>query len=367
MRLKIAILFAARALGVFALSRHLTHSRLRILCYHGGVIGDESEYNPKLFCSTETFRDRVLRLKRLGFDFVSLDDAISQHNACEGRLPLRATLTFDDGWYSTTSGLLPVLAKMQIPSTLYLSTKNFLEGWPILSVTVRYIIWKAGERSIMVEGMGSQLDGNYNLQKAEERSRLAQHAIDAISARASVRDEVCAELERFAGCLGVSAEELQLESRRFDYMTSQEVLAAAAQRCSIELHGHVHKYPRGNPSQLTEDLRQCEETIIGMGLAKPKHYCYPSGAFDDGATKALDSLGIRTAVTCNAGLADISDSKQMHFLPRFLDGENVHPVEFDAEVSGFSEMMRSCRRRLKLALSGFIRVPEEEGFIHVDG
>lgn len=341
---KIAVLFVARTLGLFALSRHVTRSELRILCYHGGAIGDESGYNPKLFCSADTLRVRMQWMKRHGFHFVTLDSGVAQQAVPGAKAPLRTVVTFDDGWYSTASELVPVLTEMQIPSTLYLSTENFLEAWPILNVTVRYLIWKAGRHAVTLQGWGDELDGGYDLAQAAERERLAHGIVKAIGRSAGGREQVCAALDRFAACLGVSASALGLESRRFDYVTPQELLDIAGQGCSIELHGHVHEYPKGKPLQLIDDLRKCEETIVGMGLPRPRHYCYPSGSFGPEATDALTELGVLSATTCIPGFVTESTGSRRHYLPRFLDGEDVHPLEFEAEMSGFSELMRNCLR-----------------------
>jgi hypothetical protein len=50
-------------------------------------------------------------------------------------------------------------------------------------------------------------------------------------------------------------------------------------------------------------------------------------------------MGIRSAVTCIPGL---NDSKTHPYeLRRFLDGENITNLEFEAEMSGFLDL---CRR-----------------------
>jgi peptidoglycan/xylan/chitin deacetylase (PgdA/CDA1 family) len=363
-RPKIAILFGARALGLFALSRHLTKSRLRILCYHGGAIGDEGGFNPKLFCSAKTLHGRMKWMKRRGFQFVTLDDGVTQQARYGVKAPLRTVVTFDDGWYSTASELLPVLSEMQIPSTLYLSTQNFLEDWPILNVTVRYIIWKGGQRSRTIQGWGPDVDGEYDLHDAGERHRLACGVVKAIQESASGREQVCAALDRFANCLGLPASTLQLGSRRFEYVTKQELLDIAERGCSIELHGHVHEYPKGNPAKLIEDLHKCEEIIVGLGLAQPRHYCYPSGSFGAEASKTLSGLGIQSATTCIPGLVAELGGEYRHYLPRFLDGEDVHPFEFEAEMSGFSELMRGALRFIRRPRASLQPIPED--LIHSD-
>jgi len=342
LRPKLLILSGARALGLFSLARYLTRSRLRILCYHAGRIGDEDKFNPKLFCSAHTLDARMQWMQARGFQFVTLDEGVKQQAGAGNKAPLRTVVTFDDGWYSTASELLPVLSRRRIPSTLYLSTKNFLEGWPIISVTVRYIISKAGQARVTVQGWGDEVDGSYALANSAERNRLAAGVVAAIQRTASERTQVCAALLRLAGELDVPAATVDLDSRRFDYLTPQEVVALPAQGCSIESHGHVHAYPKGKPLEFAADLRQCEDTIVGLGLAAPRHYCYPSGSFGAEATHTLGALRMRSATTCIPGLVGRVDGARCHYLPRFLDGEDVHPLEFESEMSGFSELMRGA-------------------------
>lgn len=347
-RPKIVLLHAARSLGLFNISRFVTRSHVRILCYHAGCVGDESSYNPKLFCSTNTFRTRMEWLQRRGFNFVALDSATGARHSNTRYTPLRTVVTFDDGWSSTARELVPVLAAMGIPSALYLSTKNFLEGWPVLSVSVRYAIWKTGARQVQIEGFHAGVDGAYDLGVQSERRRLVQRAVAAIEAGAYDRAGVCAALERFAEFLGIDGKELGLDSRRFDYMSDQELLDLPAKGCAVELHGHVHHYPKGEPARFQEDLKQCRDTIVALGLPQPRHYCYPSGSFDSAAGELLSEMEVDSATTCIPGLAAYGDRRARHYLPRFVDGEDVHPLEFEAEVSGFSELVRRFLRAAKV-------------------
>lgn len=344
---KILALLGARTLGLFKVSRYLTRSKLRILCYHGGAIGDESQFNPKLFCSAKTLDTRMQWMKAHGFQFVTLEDGVKDGSCPSVKAPLRTVVTFDDGWYSTAQELLPVLFKLQIPSTLYLSTDSFLRGWPIFNVVVRYTIWKAGQRSVTINGWGSEIDGEYDLRNSRDRYRLSGGVVAAIAASSSSRDEVYAALNRFAEDLGLDATTLQLDSRRFDYVTKEELLEIAKQGCSIELHGHNHSYPKDKPAQFAKDLRLCANTIVEMGLPEPRHYCYPSGSFDAQATITLTALGVVSATTCVPGLTNQVDDEHRHYLPRFLDGEDVHHLEFESEMSGFSELIRSATRLFK--------------------
>ena len=66
-------LYVARGCGLFALARSLTANRLRILCYHGASLDDESEFEPMLFMRAATFpEDRLDRLLRTGHPVLPL-------------------------------------------------------------------------------------------------------------------------------------------------------------------------------------------------------------------------------------------------------------------------------------------------------
>lgn len=340
-KIKLMVFFLARALGLFVVARWLTARKVRILCYHGGCLGDEINYNPKLFCSSNTLAARMLWLESNGFNIVTLDElARLASNPPGGRPSLTTAITFDDGWYSTASELIPVLGKMGIPSTLYLCTSHYLEEAAVPSVVVRYLIWKSKLASFDLTGFGPGTDRHFDISTHGERDAAANQIVSAICRGAGCRKTTHTLLEQLATCLAVPSSTLALESRRFEYMNQAELLALPPQGCSIELHGHVHRYPAGEVEAFKQDLQLCSDTIIAAGLPKPRHYCYPSGNFDAAASPALKSMGVTTGTTCLPGLITQADPKQSHFLPRFLDGENISMLEFQAEVSGFYDIAR---------------------------
>lgn len=352
---KLVILFAAKTLGIFALFRWITRSHVRLLCYHGGCIDDEKKFNPLLFSSPENLKIRMQWLQQCGFNFVTLDNAV-KHLAGDGpTLGLHTVITFDDGWYSTSANLVPVLAELGIPSTLYLCTEHYREGWPVAAVTVRYILWKTRQRQVALTGFGSLVDGQYDLADPGATRRLELAARDMISnysKRNNDYDMACEILERFALAFGVTPEELKLRSRRFQYMDKRELRNLPSQGCQVELHGHVHRYPIGDPVAFKADLNLCREAIMNDGLPEPRHYCYPSGDFDQDAGDLLRELGVLSGTTCLPGTIAIPSVLGSYFLPRFLDGEAIHMLEFQSEMSGFSGFLRSAFAKANHLISG---------------
>jgi peptidoglycan/xylan/chitin deacetylase (PgdA/CDA1 family) len=338
---KQTVLRLARSAGLFALMRVLTRKYPRILCYHGGNLGDERLYNPKLFCAPEQLRERLEWLRSKGFVPVTLDQVVDVAAPPMRGIPVAVTL--DDGWYSSWHDLLPLLADYGYRPALYLHTEAYQAGAPIVAVALRYLLWKAGAKAVVVCDIDPLVDGPCDLADAAQRRRLCA-AAEAWLAR-QPRTAITSCLERLAEGLGVTSAELDLASRRFSYMTADELRAAAAGGCSIELHGHVHEYVPGQGGRNQANIEQCREVIEAIGLPHPTHYCYPSGAFDAEAPDVMQAAGVATATTCVPGLVKLAYRDQRFFLPRFLDGGDVSMIEFEAEMSGVLELLRVLARR----------------------
>ena len=68
------------------------------------------------------------------------------------------------------------------------------------------------------------------------------------------------------------------------------------------------------------------------------HFCYPSGVYEAAHLPLLAKYQVATATTTQIGLhRQGSDPLQIR---RILDGEDVHPLELEAELSGFSALLR---------------------------
>lgn len=337
--IKLAILFVARSIGLFHLCRFLTRSQVRILCYHGGSLGDEHEFNPLLFCRPALLETRLRWLRDKGFSIVPLDAAVDMLGRPGVRPRLPAVLTFDDGWFSTYARLHPVIAQHQVPATLYLCTGYCVDERPNLDVALNYVLWKSGLGRASIRGINAALDGDHDFSTSAGRKRFADAARLWLSSIEG-RDAVNAALERLAAQLGVAPAVLDLSSRRFDFAHTDELVKMLAHGWTIELHGHAHRYPAGQPAELAADLDACRREIRNAGLPAASHYCYPSGNHDADAHRLLKGLGVVSATTCLPGLVDRADDERMFYLPRFLDGESIHALEFEAEMSGFADFFR---------------------------
>jgi hypothetical protein len=55
----------------------------------------------------------------------------------------------------------------------------------------------------------------------------------------------------------------------------------------------------------------------------------------------FEKLGIKSATTCEPGLVD--QHTNPFFMPRFLDGENIDQIVFEAELCGVGHFLRKIK------------------------
>jgi peptidoglycan/xylan/chitin deacetylase (PgdA/CDA1 family) len=346
MSLRQKMLMVAKALGGFALARILTKQGLRVLCYHGISFGDEHEFQPKLFMREDTFRKRMAHLKHRGYPVLALDEALRLMD--HKMLPPRAlVITFDDGWLGIGAKAAPVLCEHEFPSTVYVTTKDVVDKVPVFDVALRYLIWKGRSNKLNMDflGLGSE---TVLLDSRAGREHAASH-ISEVGARWNGYDKKNL-LIRLANMLGVDWEPSGSNSL-FRLMTLEQLAQLPAQGMDLQLHTHHHNLPFDRPetveSEIVDNRAVLERVVNGRPLV---HFCYPSGEFHVAQFPWLKAMGIQSATTCLSGF-NYPNTERLE-LRRFLDGENITQIEFEAEVSGFLELMRKLRQIVKGTQSG---------------
>src|SRR5262249_20386051 len=126
-------------------------------------------------------------------------------------------------------------------------------------------------------------------------------------------------------------------------MNGGEIEDLARAGVDIQLHTHRHRFPleTAKAAQEIADNRAVLEGLVGKPL---RHFCYPSGIWSEQQWPVLAANGIETATTCDPGLNYRSTPRLG--LKRFCDAENISQIEFEAEVFGYTELLRWVRARL---------------------
>lgn len=334
-RFLLIILTVARWTGLFALSRWFTRRDLRILCYHGAAVGDESEFRPSVFMTGSTFAARMQFLDRGGYKVLPLEEALERLES--STLPSGATvITIDDGWYGTYRHQIPVLVEHNFPATLYVASYYVVNQFQVFNVALQYVVWKSRIRELDLSTLelGSEVRfpdaGMVGVDKVCEQLVAAADRLEGAAARQAL-------LRAFCDGIGFDWQTME-DTRQVAFMSLDEVRAAAAKGIDLQLHTHRHRFPTTGiecARREFEDNRAVLEPIAGEPR---RHFCYPSGEYTPRSLRFLPALGIESATTTKPGFNRKGDSRLE--LKRFLDGENISELEFAAEMSGFFELVR---------------------------
>lgn len=324
----------AKGTGLYGLARRRTRRGLRILCYHAFSIEDEYSFRPRLFMQASTFRRRMAYLHRNAFPVLSLDEALDRLDA--DTLPCGSTvITIDDGFYSVYRHALPILQEFSFPATLYVATRDFLRAQPIFRLVVQYMFWKSSQAFLDSSGLMDGPQSPISLNSEEERHRIMWQIVrfgDALE----TDEERSSLASKLGERLGSNYREI-VRKRLFSLVTSEELDVITGSRIQVQLHTHTHQLPedRGLADQ---EIRDNRETLMRYANSPLQHFCYPSGIWNKGHWPLLKAANIRSATTCKPGL-NYPDTPRLA-LNRFLDGDDILPVEFEAEMSGFADVMR---------------------------
>jgi peptidoglycan/xylan/chitin deacetylase (PgdA/CDA1 family) len=316
-------------------------SRLLILAYHGISQGDEHEWSPELYIPREALRARFEMIRDDGYKVLPLREAVARLQA--GSLPPRAVaITFDDGTRDFLEAGVPLLREFGFPATVYVTTYYADKKAPVFRMACRYLLWTGRGRRIAGDGLTPD-DKPLDLHTLDQRDA----AMLAIEARLSdiegsgVAEEM-ATLRLLADRVGADFDRF-LAERRQQIMSPEEIRSLPPELVEVQLHTHRHRVPLRKASF----EREIEDNRRALSSYRPGEvldsFCYPSGVTDPTFLPWLAELSVRTAVTCEAGLATAGTDPLL--LPRLVDSTRITRLEFEAWLSGVGSLLPRLPRR----------------------
>jgi peptidoglycan/xylan/chitin deacetylase (PgdA/CDA1 family) len=332
---KIAAYRAARMAGLFRVARRLTRNRTRILGYHGFALHDEAQFRAKLFIKPDTFARRLDYLRRAGYRVVTLDQALDEMRSGRSQ-PDTVVITIDDGFATTLSVAAPMLHAHRFNATVYLTTYYMQKQQPVFDLIVGYMVWKSDTRAAGFVDPSSGTRTRLDLSSPGAKERAASLVLESGRRCESEAQRValCRELGQ---ALGVDYDAI-VAAGSFRLMSFEEARRLRTLGVDVGLHTHRHTFPASDPSACRNEIEQNRRILKEELGVNARHFCYPSGVYSPVSWPLLAELGVASATTCDTGLAR-ADEEPLG-LRRFLDGEMVSEIEFEAELSGFSELLR---------------------------
>jgi len=334
--IKKTILMVAKYIGLFYLAKLSYRNRIRILCYHGFSLKNEEKFVPGLFIKPDIFEQRMRFLKDKGYNVISLEEAYQA--AKSGNIKDNSVvITIDDGFYSTYALGLPVLKKYGFPSTLYLTSYYFDKDCPIFTLGVNYLFWNSDLDEFDLSQLG--IDGLETVKSGTEQCEKARLKITETGQAYENNDDRINLLVKLGTATGQDYHALN-KSRILNLINQDELKKCVDGKMDIEIHTHRHTFPT-DPILAAREIEKNKEQINPL-LEKPmSHFCYPSGVWSKEHWHILDELGIKTSTTCDNGL--ITPETPYHAWSRFLDSARISQIEYESELSGFTELLRKLR------------------------
>jgi peptidoglycan/xylan/chitin deacetylase (PgdA/CDA1 family) len=338
---KLLLFFVCKAAGLFHLAKWVTRNHLKILCYHGFSLADEADFRPKLFIKPEKFEQRLAAIQRYGFRVLPLNEAIER--LYSRSLPKYAVvITGDDGFHSFHLLAVPFLQRYGYPATVYVTTYYVENPDPIFRLVVQYMFWKTRKHKLVLKNVSWS---TYRVVDLSDPVQTEQALWDCINygERECTEEQRCAICVELGGLLETSYKDI-VQSRIFHLMTPNELRSLADSKIDVELHTHRHAFSSDDQVLAEREIADNRTALKQWLFAEAHHFCYPSGLWDERQWTWLDSMHVKSSATCVPGLN--SDKTPRHALRRFLDGENIHQLEFEAAMSGFSDLLRGLRTSL---------------------
>lgn len=337
-RAKLFILTLMKWLGLFYMSRLLSAKYLRILCYHGISLDDEHKFRGKLFMREELFARRMAHLKRLNYPVIGLDEAVEALD--KKNLPKNAVaITFDDGWLGTFTKAIPVLQSHDFPVSIYVTSYFAEKQLPVMDVMLAYVLWKTQHSQFDLSALNRDgLAGKFDLTDPGQISDL----VERLGSYLMKSGDYLTLISDFCTALEVNWPEMH--SAGIFMLASPDVIAATAkeQGVNIELHSHNHRLPQNCYEECAREIMENRSRLELWSGQKCRHFCYPNGFYSEVQFSWLEKMGIKSATTVKAGLNGYKSNKME--LSRFLDGENITDIEFEAELCGILPLLRTVKR-----------------------
>lgn len=341
MKLKMYTLL--KSFGFFKLSKFLFRDKVLILAYHGFELYNESSFSDKLFIKPSTLDRRMNFLAENNFTVISLKRALTCLTNKESLPNNSVVITIDDGWYSTIAKADKIFSRHFFPYTIYITSYYVEKETPVLNVVLRYLLWSYSEDLIDINLLKIQgIEGVYSPLHKEQRKE-AHHKL-FLYFEDLEDDEKIEFLRKISDLVGVDYDKIETD-RYLNHLNLSEIKKLAEKGVDIQLHTHTHTGPTKQKDNFDNEIFENKNCLMSCVKDELEHFCYPSGIYDMTCEEILKRIGITSASTCDPGF--VSYNTNHYYLPRFLDGENISQIAFEAELSGTAEIFRYVRKIIR--------------------
>ena len=305
--------FEALALpGVTRLIRSRSSCRGVIFTLHRVLPDLPADFSPNAILQVQPdFLDyTIARVRKLGFDTVSLDEAIRRIESDKPEKPF-VVFTFDDAYRDNLRYALPILRHHECPFTLYVPTA-LVDG-------VGEVWWQALEDIIASQRAIAVREGDETEYLDCRSVAEKQRTYDTLywRMRKMPEDQRVSFMRELARQYGF---DLEAQCREL-IMTWEELKTFSNERlCTIGAHTvHHYELAKLEPDAARSEIEESVRILKAQFGQAPQHLSYPLGGPLSAGPREFaiaEELGFRSAVTTRPGGLYAAASKTLTSLPR---------------------------------------------------
>ena len=298
--------------------------------------------NRLLEITPEVLDEALILVRRLGFDIVTLEEALARLAAGSGR-PFVA-LTFDDGYRDNVAYALPVLERHKAPFTVYVATgfadRSVGMWWLELEEALR----RAPSVEIADEGLSLSLRTGTPAEKAAAFDRIYW------ALRGGSEERLLKIVGELAARQGVDGRAivaaLCLDWPEIAALARHPLATIGAHTIS---HKMLAKWPMGVARQEMQGSKQQIEEKLG---APVRHFAYPVGDPTSAGAREFAlaaELGFASAATTRPGMIFPAHRDHLTALPRVsVNGNWQDGGYFEVLLSGAPFALWNRGRRVNV-------------------
>lgn len=242
----------------------------------------------------------------------------------QGKLPRDAVaITFDDGYACNAETAAPLLERLRIPATIFISPELIARG--------REFWWDELERIVLSHGGGTlRLDGQ-DVHVGEARPDDAdwpagqpprtprQHTYRMLWSLLHAKDRTAidAAMAQLRDQAGVA----QSPRPTHRPLTPKEVRATASDLIAFGSHALTHpSLPRLTPGEQAREIGDSVEQCAALAGVRPSSFAYPYGDYDPALDRLVEKAGFLCA--CRADGSFVTRKSNRFALPRIHVGNS---------------------------------------------
>jgi peptidoglycan/xylan/chitin deacetylase (PgdA/CDA1 family) len=275
-----------------------------ILCFHRIKKPSEALLDKRVGVTRPENFVKVIRfVKRLGYEFVALDDVKEMIDT--GRVKKSVAITFDDGFKDLYQNAFPVLRQNRLPFTLFLTTAL---------VDSKNLLW-LHKLYVSLDRLPAE-EREKILRKYDDKSAKFGELAEVVGRIIhSVEKRTLKDLVDIVSTAGGMSKKEEKELAAGLYLSREEIIEMKQHGLRVEAHGHEH-WPLTNLNE-AETRHEIETSIKFLKEklnASPGFYALASGTSNGFLRNAAESLGTKGAVTIERKM--IGGREDLFSLPR---------------------------------------------------